>query len=56
MDLEPRLFHNDGYKLVGCDLRCVDELEKMLEGVSIQWYTPTLVLAEVVLTYINPSR
>ena len=42
------------YQLLACDIVQTSQLEQLLEGVGIQWSVPTLILAEVVLTYIEP--
>ena len=46
---------NGSYQLLACDIVQTRMLEKQLEGGGIQWDMPTLLLAEVVLTYIDPA-
>ncbi|XP_056611537.1 tRNA wybutosine-synthesizing protein 4 [Triplophysa dalaica] len=41
------------YNLLGVDLRKEQELEATLSGAGLQWDIPTLVLSEVVLTYME---
>ena len=43
------------YQLLACDIVQTSKLEQLLEGRGIQWSVPTLILAEVVLTYIEPA-
>ena len=51
------LSHGDEYRLIGCDITQLDVLESLLvEEGGINKDTPTLILAEVVLTYINPRK
>ncbi|RDD38765.1 tRNA wybutosine-synthesizing protein 4 [Trichoplax sp. H2] len=44
-----------GYKLIGSDLKNLPVLEKNLLFHGIDSQSPTLILSECVLTYINPS-
>ncbi|XP_063289524.1 tRNA wybutosine-synthesizing protein 4 isoform X2 [Pelobates fuscus] len=44
------------YRLLGVDLCDVSTLESTLEKAGIMWDCPTLVLAEVVLCYMDPAR
>ncbi|CAH2226302.1 tRNA wybutosine-synthesizing 4 [Pelobates cultripes] len=44
------------YRLLGVDLSDVSTLESALEKAGIMWDCPTLVLAEVVLCYMDPAR
>ena len=44
------------YKLVGCDLRKTSELEKLLSLAGLDYEIPTLLLSEVVMTYMDPER
>lgn len=41
------------YKLIGVDVRKEQEVEAALSAAGLQWDTPTLVLSEVVLTYME---
>ncbi|ESN92370.1 hypothetical protein HELRODRAFT_89574, partial [Helobdella robusta] len=43
------------YKMLACDLTNIEKLESLLLKISINQSAPTLLLSEVVLTYINPS-
>ncbi|NXN95323.1 TYW4 protein, partial [Rhinopomastus cyanomelas] len=49
-------FSGDDYKLLGVDLSELPELERALEEVGLDSEIPTLLIAEVVLTYMEPSR
>ncbi|XP_044142528.1 tRNA wybutosine-synthesizing protein 4 [Bufo gargarizans] len=44
------------YRLIGADLSDVVALDSALEGSGIRWDCPTLILAEVVLCYMDPAR
>ncbi|XP_075705456.1 tRNA wybutosine-synthesizing protein 4 isoform X2 [Rhinoderma darwinii] len=44
------------YRLIGVDLSDVHALDSALEGAGIRWDCPTLILAEVVLCYMDPAR
>ncbi|KAK2517563.1 Lcmt2 [Columba guinea] len=46
----------EDYKLLGVDLSELAELERALEGAGLDSETPTLFIAEVVLTYMENSR
>lgn len=41
------------YKLLGVDVRNESELEEVLSASGLQWNSPTLILSEVVLTYME---
>uniref|UniRef100_A0A672TCF5 tRNA wybutosine-synthesizing protein 4 n=1 Tax=Sinocyclocheilus grahami TaxID=75366 RepID=A0A672TCF5_SINGR len=41
------------YNLIGVDVRKEQEVEVTLSGAGLQWDAPTLVLSEVVLTYME---
>ncbi|XP_077072010.1 tRNA wybutosine-synthesizing protein 4 [Siphateles boraxobius] len=41
------------YNLIGVDVRKEQKVEAALSGAGLQWDTPTLVLSEVVLTYME---
>lgn len=47
--------HSDGYHLVGCDLRCLAEVRRKLDGAAAAGAAPTLLLAECVLVYLRPE-
>ncbi|XP_053928890.1 tRNA wybutosine-synthesizing protein 4 isoform X2 [Cuculus canorus] len=46
----------EGYRLLGVDLSELSHLEKALEEAGLDRGVPTVVLAEVVLTYMETSR
>ncbi|XP_009868966.1 PREDICTED: tRNA wybutosine-synthesizing protein 4, partial [Apaloderma vittatum] len=46
----------EDYKLLGVDLSELCELERALEAAGLDKEVPTLFLAEVVLTYMEPGR
>jgi len=41
------------YNLIGVDVRKEQKVEAALSEAGLQWDTPTLVLSEVVLTYME---
>lgn len=41
------------YQLLGVDLRQKSQVEKVLCAAGIDWSAPTLILSEVVLTYME---
>lgn len=41
------------YQLLGIDLRQKSQVEKALGAAGIDWSAPTLILSEVVLTYME---
>ncbi|KAK3568902.1 hypothetical protein QTP86_019557 [Hemibagrus guttatus] len=41
------------YKLLGVDVRNEREVEEVLSAAGLQWNSPTLILSEVVLTYME---
>ena len=43
------------YHLLECDIVQTDRLEQLLKERGIEWSVPSLLLAEVVLTYIEPA-
>lgn len=47
--------HADGYHLLGCDLRCLSEVQRKLERTGIRYDLPTLFIAECVLVYLKPE-
>ena len=44
------------YSAISCDICDLDSLSTHLEHAGVDFTTPTLILAEVVLTYINAKR
>ena len=48
-------YSTNEYILIGCDLRYLNSLERSLIQAGIKQDTPTLLIAEVVLTYIKPK-
>ncbi|KAM8975630.1 LOW QUALITY PROTEIN: tRNA wybutosine-synthesizing protein 4 [Pelodytes ibericus] len=42
------------YKLIGVDLNNVSNLDSSLDSAGLRWDCPTLILAEVVLCYMDP--
>ncbi|XP_068122548.1 tRNA wybutosine-synthesizing protein 4 isoform X4 [Hyperolius riggenbachi] len=44
------------YKLLGVDLSDISALDSALDDAGLTWLCPTLVLAEVVLCYMEPER
>ncbi|XP_068626382.1 leucine carboxyl methyltransferase 1 [Battus philenor] len=47
--------HSDGYHLLGCDLRCLNEVRRKLEAGGATREAPALLLAECVLVYLRPD-
>lgn len=47
--------HGSGYHLLGCDLRCLPEVQRKLESCDLKNDVPTLFLAECVLVYLKPE-
>lgn len=41
------------YRLLGVDVREQSQMEKALESAGLEWAAPTLILSEVVLTYME---
>lgn len=50
---EPLYLFSSQYRLLGVDMRALSQMEKGLESSSFEWMTPTLILSEVVLTYME---
>jgi len=50
------VFYAENLKLVGVDLCRPDLLTTVLEAVGVDFDRPTLILSEVVLTYLSPTR
>jgi O-methyltransferase involved in polyketide biosynthesis len=48
--------HTDRYTLVGCNLKDLSSLEKILLTCDIDASCPTLLLSEVVLCYLDATR
>ena len=48
-------YSTNEYILIGCDLRDLSSLERSLIQAGIKQDTPTILIAEVVLTYIKPK-
>jgi len=46
----------ENLKLLGVDLCRPDLLTTVLEAVGVDFMLPTLILSEVVLTYLSPDR
>lgn len=44
------------YKLLGVDVRKEKVLEEVLHKAGLHWDCPTLILSEVVLTYMETQR
>lgn len=53
---EPTSLRSDNYALIGADLRCLTELRASLDACGFDVLLPTLVLAECVLQYLQPSE
>ncbi|XP_073468854.1 tRNA wybutosine-synthesizing protein 4 isoform X1 [Aquarana catesbeiana] len=47
---------SEDYKLLGVDIGDIAALDSALDGAGLRWNCPTLVLAEVVLCYMDPTR
>lgn len=47
---------SEDYRLLGVDLSDVLALDAALAGAGMRWDCPTLILAEVVLCYMDPAR
>ena len=43
------------YHLIGCDITKLKDLEASLKAANVNGDTPSLLIAEVVLTYIQPK-
>lgn len=48
--------HAGSYHIVGVDLRNMDELANKLKQSEVDFTTPTIVLAECVLVYVEPQN
>lgn len=46
----------DQYHLLGADIREKDKLEAALRQVDFDWSAPTMILSEVVLTYMETQQ
>lgn len=51
--IEPLYLSSSKYRLLGVDVRELSQMEKALESSNFEWTAPTLVLSEVVLTYMQ---
>ncbi|XP_060785342.1 tRNA wybutosine-synthesizing protein 4 isoform X2 [Neoarius graeffei] len=49
----PVYLNSARYKLLGVDVRNETEMEEVLGAAGLQWNSPTLILSEVVLTYME---
>lgn len=49
-------FAGEDYRLLGVDLSELPSLERALQGAALDPRAPTLLLAEVVLTYMDVER
>ena len=47
---------SNDYSLIGCDLTDLNRLDKVIDSVHFNKEFPTLLLSEVVLTYVNKER
>ncbi|KAL2081246.1 hypothetical protein ACEWY4_023099 [Coilia grayii] len=52
----PLYASNDQYRLLGLDIRQEEAVQLALSAASFQWSCPTLVLSEVVLTYMETQE
>ena len=50
------VLNTENLKLLGVDLCRPDLLTTVLDAVGVNFALPTLILSEVVLTYLQPSR
>lgn len=44
------------YRLLGVDVREESRVEEALDAAGLDWAAPTLILSEVVLTYMETKR
>lgn len=44
------------YRLLGVDVRKESQTEEALSAAGLDWAAPTLILSEVVLTYMETQR
>lgn len=51
--IEPLYLSSSQYRLLGVDVRELSQMEKGLECSGFEWMAPTLILSEVVLTYMQ---
>lgn len=49
-------FESSDYRILGADLRELQRLGEALDSAGLDATSPTLILAEAVLTYLEPSR
>ncbi|KAG5851677.1 hypothetical protein ANANG_G00054190 [Anguilla anguilla] len=52
----PVTISSDQYRLLGVDVRAEGAVEEALSRAGLQWSAPTLLLSEVVLTYVDAQR
>lgn len=52
----PVFLSSDQYNLLGVDIREKDQLEAALGEVGFDWTAPTMILSEVVLTYMETHQ
>lgn len=52
----PVFLSSDQYHLLGVDIREKDQLEAALGKVGFDWTAPTMILSEVVLTYMETHQ
>lgn len=52
----PVFLSSDRYHLIGVDIREKDKLEAALGQVGFDWTAPTMILSEVVLTYMETHQ
>ncbi|XP_073517317.1 tRNA wybutosine-synthesizing protein 4 isoform X1 [Phyllobates terribilis] len=55
-EVDAIVLDSEDYRLIGVDLCDVVSLDSALEGAGFRWDCPTLILAEVVLCYMDPAR
>lgn len=49
-------FHSDDYHIVGCDFTRLADLETKMTDCGVDFTTPTLLVAECVLVYLQPDK
>ncbi|KAM7407026.1 hypothetical protein PAMA_002980 [Pampus argenteus] len=52
----PLYVSSSHYRLLGADVRDESQVEEALRTAGVQWAAPTLILSEVVLTYMETQR
>lgn len=53
VSLGPVYVSSRQYRLLGLDVREQSQVEEALGGAGLDWAAPTLILSEVVLTYME---